>query len=92
MDLEQLRVLGQELEVKGFKKMQKEDLVYAILDKEAEKNDEASKTAVFNLDRLFKKGPSNSVESFDGYIISSFEKARDMVKPKNYLDLDQYTK
>ena len=38
MDLEQLRTLGQELEVKGFKKMQKEDLIYAILDKEAEKN------------------------------------------------------
>ena len=38
MDLEQLRALGQELEVKGFKKMQKEDLIYAILDKEAEKN------------------------------------------------------
>ena len=38
MDLEQLRTLGQELEVKGFKKMQKDDLVYAILDKEAEKN------------------------------------------------------
>ena len=38
MDLEQLRALGQELEVKGFKKMQKEDLVYAILDKEAERN------------------------------------------------------
>ena len=38
MDLEQLRALGQELEVKGFKKMQKDDLVYAILDKEAEKN------------------------------------------------------
>ena len=38
MDLEQLRSLGQELEVKGFKKMQKEDLIYAILDKEAEKN------------------------------------------------------
>ena len=38
MDLEQLRVLGEKLEVKGFKKMQKEDLVYAILDKEAEQN------------------------------------------------------
>ena len=61
--------------------------------KEAEKKeDETSKSAVFNLDRIFKKGPSNSVESFDGYIISSFEKAREMVKPKNYLDLDQYTK
>ena len=38
MDLEQLRVLGEKLEVKGFKKMQKDDLVYAILDKEAEQN------------------------------------------------------
>ena len=38
MDLEQLRALGEKLEVKGFKKMQKEDLVYAILDKEAEQN------------------------------------------------------
>ncbi len=38
MDLEQLRSLGQELEVKGFKKMQKEDLIYAILDREAERN------------------------------------------------------
>ncbi len=38
MDLEQLRSLGEELEVKGYKKMQKDDLVYAILDKEAERN------------------------------------------------------
>ena len=38
MDLEQLRALGEKLEVKGFKKMQKEDLVYSILDKEAEQN------------------------------------------------------
>ena len=38
MDLEQLIALGEKLEVKGFKKMQKEDLVYAILDKEAEQN------------------------------------------------------
>ncbi len=38
MDLEQLRTLGQDLQVKGFKKMEKEDLIYAILDAEAEKN------------------------------------------------------
>ena len=38
MDLAQLQALGEKLEVKGFKKMQKEDLVYAILDKEAEQN------------------------------------------------------
>ena len=38
MDLEQLRTLGQDLQVKGSKKMEKEDLIYAILDAEAEKN------------------------------------------------------
>ena len=38
MDLEKLHALGQELQVKGFKKMDKEDLIYAILDAEAEKN------------------------------------------------------
>ena len=38
MDMEQLRSLASELEVKGFKKMEKDDLVYAILDEEARKN------------------------------------------------------
>ncbi len=38
MDIEQLRALASELEVKGFKRMEKEDLVYAILDEEARKN------------------------------------------------------
>ena len=38
MDLEQLRSLASELEVKGFKRMEKDDLVYAILDEEARKN------------------------------------------------------
>ena len=32
MDIEQLRSIASELEVKGFKKMEKDDLVYAILD------------------------------------------------------------
>ena len=35
MDLEQLRSIASELNVKGFKRMEKEDLVYAILDHEA---------------------------------------------------------
>ena len=35
MDIEQLRSIASELEVKGFKKMEKDDLVYAILDHEA---------------------------------------------------------
>ncbi len=35
MDLDQLRKLGEELNIKGFKRMEKDDLVYAILDEEA---------------------------------------------------------
>ena len=35
MDLDQLRNLASELEVKGFKRLQKEDLIYAIIDAEA---------------------------------------------------------
>ena len=38
MDIEQLRSIASGLEVKGFKKMEKDDLVYAILDHEAAVN------------------------------------------------------
>ena len=38
MDVDQLRTLAEELKVKGFKKMEKDDLVYAILDEEAKLN------------------------------------------------------
>ena len=38
MDVDQLRSLASELNVKGFKKMEKDDLVYAILDEEARQN------------------------------------------------------
>lgn len=38
MDIDQLRTLASELNVKGFKKMEKDDLVYAILDEEARQN------------------------------------------------------
>ena len=38
MDLDQLRNLASELNVKGFKKMEKDDLVYSILDEEARQN------------------------------------------------------
>ena len=38
MDVDQLRNLASELNVKGFKKMEKDDLVYAILDEEARQN------------------------------------------------------
>ncbi|MBE6233213.1 MAG: transcription termination factor Rho [Bacteroidales bacterium] len=38
MDMEQLHNLASELNIKGFKKMEKDDLVYAILDEEARHN------------------------------------------------------
>ena len=38
MDIEQLRAIATDLEIKGFKKMDKDTLVYAILDEEARKN------------------------------------------------------
>ncbi len=38
MDVDHLRRLGEELNVKGFKRMEKDDLVYAILDEEAKQN------------------------------------------------------
>ena len=38
MDIEQLRNLASDLGMKNFKKMEKEDLVYAILDEEARQN------------------------------------------------------
>ena len=38
MDLDQLHNLAAELKIKGFKKLQKDDLVYAILDEEARQN------------------------------------------------------
>ena len=38
MDVEQLRALAEDLNVKGYKKMEKEDLVYAVLDEEAKQN------------------------------------------------------
>ena len=38
MDLERLQSLASELEIKGYKRLDKDTLVYAILDKEAERN------------------------------------------------------
>ena len=35
MDVDQLQTIAAELEVKGYKRMQKDDLVYAIIDAEA---------------------------------------------------------
>ena len=38
MDIEQLRTLAESLNIKGWKKMEKDDLVYAVLDEEAKQN------------------------------------------------------
>ncbi len=38
MDIDQLRTLAEGLNVKGFKRMEKDDLVYAILDEKAKQN------------------------------------------------------
>ena len=38
MDVEQLRTLAESLNIKGYKKMEKDDLVYAVLDEEAKQN------------------------------------------------------
>ncbi len=58
--------------------------------REEDEDDTPSMTSLMNLNSIFLQGPRNHVESFDGYILSSFERARSMVKAKNYLDLSQY--
>lgn len=49
---------------------------------------DSAKSAWTALDRIMRQGPTNYVETFEGFIQSSFEKARSQVVPKNYLDLD----
>jgi hypothetical protein len=61
-----------------------------IYDERAEEGEDLSvaKNALSNLDQIIRRGPTNYVESFDGFLRSSFEQARSQVKIKNYLDLD----
>jgi len=80
MDLEQLRALGQELEVKGFKKMQKDDLVYAILDKEAEKN---AKNAPERPEKRKRGRPKKSeIQAKSVETVEAVEKAAEPVEIK----------
>ena len=51
-------------------------------------SDSAEKSAWNALDQIIRQGPQNSVQTFEGFIQSSFEKARAEVKPKNYLNLN----
>jgi hypothetical protein len=41
-----------------------------------------------NLDQIVKRGPRNCVESFEGFLLSSFDRARAQVRIKNYLDIN----
>ena len=61
-----------------------------IYDERAEESegDSVVKNSLSNLDQLIRRGPKNCVESFEGFLLSSFEQARAQVKVKNYLDLD----
>ena len=60
MELEQLRSLASELEIKGFKRLDKDGLVYAILDREAEIN---AKNAPANDDKPRRGRPKKAPKS-----------------------------
>lgn len=51
-------------------------------------SDSSQKSAWNSLDRIIRQGPQNCVQTFEGFIESSFERARAEVKPKNYLNLN----
>ena len=57
MGLEQLHALASELEIKGFKRLDKDAIVYAILDKEAERN---AKNAPARQEKAKKGRPKKS--------------------------------
>ena len=61
-----------------------------IYDERAEEGEDLSvaKNALSKLDQIIRRGPTNYVESFEGFLSRSFEQARSQVKIKNYLDLD----
>ena len=51
-------------------------------------SDSSQKSAWDTLDQIIRQGPQNCVQTFEGFIESSFERARAEVKPKNYLNLN----
>lgn len=48
-------------------------------------------SALAALDSIIRQGPTNYVQTFEGFIESSFAKARSQVRVKNYLDLSAHT-
>ena len=61
-----------------------------IYDERAEEAEGASvaMNSLSYLDQIIRRGPDNYVESFEGFLISSFEQARAQVRIKNYLDVN----
>lgn len=61
-----------------------------IYDERAEEAEGASvaMNSLSYLDQIIRRGPDNYVESFEGFLISSFEQARSQVRIKNYLDIN----
>ena len=53
-----------------------------------EDSDSVAKSTWTALDSIIRQGPDNYVQTFEGFIESSFAKARAQVKPKNYLNLN----
>lgn len=51
-------------------------------------SDYSTQAAWNALDTIIRQGPDNYVQTFEGFIESSFAKARAQVKPKNYLNLN----
>ena len=51
-------------------------------------SDYSTQAAWNALDTIIRQGPDNYVQTFEGFIKSSFAKARAQVKPKNYLNLN----
>ena len=51
-------------------------------------SDSSEKSAWNALDQIIRQGPQNSVQTFEGFIESSFERARAEAKPKNHLNLN----
>jgi hypothetical protein len=48
-------------------------------------------SALTALDSIIRQGPTNYVQTFEGFIESSFAKARSQARVKNYLDLSDHT-
>ena len=51
-------------------------------------SDSSEKSAWNALDQIIRQGPQNSVQTFEGFIESSFVRARAEAKPKNHLNLN----